>query len=87
MRTRSILAVAPRGIISVAELFRGPDFSRPVAVVRPGASRASSAIDVPMPATPSLRGEQLDVMTEARSEEGGKLTVVPLEGTAHSRRG
>ncbi|MFF2271361.1 ScyD/ScyE family protein [Agromyces sp. NPDC058136] len=81
------LAVAPNGTIFVAELFGGPAFSGQVAIVKPGESAASSAIDVVMPAAVSVRAEQLYITTEALSEEGGKLTVVPLKGSAHSRRG
>lgn len=81
------LAVAPNGTIYVAELFGGPAFSGQVGVVRPGEHAASSAIDVVMPAAVSVRAEQLYITTEALSEEGGKLTVVPLKGSANNRRG
>lgn len=81
------LAVAPNGTIYVAELFGGPEGMGQVAIVAPGADEATGVIDAMMPAAVSLRGEQLYVTTEALSEEGGKLTVVPLKGTAHSRRG
>lgn len=80
------IAVAPNGSLYVAELFGGPVGAGQVAVVAPGASAATSVIEVSMPSAVSVRAETLYVTTDSLVPGGGKLTVVPLKGGAHSAR-
>ena len=78
------IAVASNGTLYVAELFGGPVGAGQVAVVAPGASSATSVIELSMPSAVSVRAETLYVTTDSLAD--AKLTVVPLKGTAHSKK-
>ncbi|SIN95646.1 ScyD/ScyE family protein [Agromyces cerinus] len=78
------IAVAPNGTLYVAELFGGPMGAGQVAVVAPGASAATSVIEVSMPSAVSVRAETLYVTTDSLGD--AKLTVVPLKGGAHAKK-
>ncbi len=80
------IAVAPNGTLYVAELFGGPMGAGQVGVVAPGASSATSVIEVVMPSAVSIRAESLYVTTESLAPGAAKLTVVPLKGGAHAKK-
>lgn len=79
------LAVAPNGTIFVAELFGGPTGSGQISTVSPGANTPTPLLELPMPATVSVRAEALYVTTNALVPDAAALTVVKLKGMANRR--
>jgi hypothetical protein len=80
------IAVAANGTLYVAELFGGPMGAGQVAVVAPGASAATSVIELSMPSAVSVRAETLYVTTDSLVPSAAKLTVVPLKCGAHAKK-